>query len=117
MSEIDKSQVDGTHYKDVPDGVQQHWNRMWGLYGEAWFVGNVTKYVERYRKKNGLKDLAKAKHYLDKLIELETERYERERVSKSISPDDGESRVNPIKTLRPRSKSHATRKRVPRASR
>lgn len=50
---------------------EQHWDRMWKLYREAWFVGNVTKYVERYRKKDGLKDLRKAAHYLQKLIELE----------------------------------------------
>ena len=63
-------QVGGDHYKGTPAG-EQHWDRMWGLYREAWFVGNITKYVERYRKKDGLKDLRKARHYLDKLIELE----------------------------------------------
>ncbi len=62
----------GDHYRNVPDGLQQHWDRMWLLYREAWFVGNVTKYVERYRRKGGLLDLEKARHYLDKLIELET---------------------------------------------
>ena len=65
------NQVGGTHYKDVPPGEEQHWDMMWRLYGEAWFVGNVTKYVLRYRKKNGVEDLKKARHYLDKLIELE----------------------------------------------
>lgn len=58
------------HYKD--EGTKQHWDRMWEMYREAWFVGNITKYVERYRKKNGIKDLEKAQHYLQKLIELET---------------------------------------------
>lgn len=33
--------------------------------------GNVIKYVCRFRAKNGLEDLKKAKHYLEKLIELE----------------------------------------------
>lgn len=66
-------QVGGDHYLTAaePDGTQ-HWDRMWRLYREAWFVGNITKYVERYRSKDGLKDLHKARHYLDKLIELET---------------------------------------------
>jgi hypothetical protein len=59
------------HYRK--GGAQQHWDRMWDLYREAWFVGNITKYVERYRTKNGLADLQKAKHYLQKLIELEEE--------------------------------------------
>ena len=64
-------QCGGNHYSK--GGNEQHWDRMWRLYREAWFVGNVTKYVERYRKKDGVKDLEKAKHYLEKLIELEKE--------------------------------------------
>jgi len=31
--------------------------------------GNVIKYIARYRHKNGIEDLNKAKAYLDKLIE------------------------------------------------
>lgn len=34
------------------------------------FEGNVVKYVTRWRHKNGIEDLKKAKQYLDKLIEL-----------------------------------------------
>ena len=30
--------------------------------------GNVIKYVVRHRKKNGLEDLEKARHYIDMLI-------------------------------------------------
>lgn len=33
--------------------------------------GNVIKYMCRYRKKDKLKDLEKATHYLEKLIEQE----------------------------------------------
>lgn len=33
--------------------------------------GNVIKYVSRWRKKNGLADLEKAKHYIELLIQLE----------------------------------------------
>ena len=36
------------------------------------FEGNIVKYVTRWRDKNGLEDLKKAKQYLDKLIELQT---------------------------------------------
>ena len=61
-------QVAGTHYQT--DG-EQHWDRMWRLYGRGYFVGCITKYVERYHKKNGIEDLRKARHFLDKLIELE----------------------------------------------
>ena len=36
--------------------------------------GNVVKYVTRFRHKNGLQDLHKAKQYLDKLIEVEEQK-------------------------------------------
>ena len=34
--------------------------------------GNIVKYVTRWRHKNGIEDLLKAKQYLDKLIEKNT---------------------------------------------
>ena len=34
------------------------------------FEGNIIKYVTRWKHKNGLEDLKKAKQYLDKLIKL-----------------------------------------------
>lgn len=34
------------------------------------FEGNIVKYVTRWKHKNGIEDLRKAKQYLDKLIEL-----------------------------------------------
>ena len=36
------------------------------------FEGNIVKYVTRWKEKNGIEDLKKAKQYLDKLIELQT---------------------------------------------
>ena len=33
--------------------------------------GNIIKYIVRYKEKNGLEDLNKAKEYLDRLIESE----------------------------------------------
>ena len=33
--------------------------------------GNVIKYVTRYKSKNGIEDLEKAKEYIDRLIEFE----------------------------------------------
>lgn len=36
---------------------------------EAFYAGNVIKYVLRWDKKNGVEDLEKAKVYIDKLIE------------------------------------------------
>ena len=31
--------------------------------------GNIIKYITRYKHKNGIEDLKKARNYLDKLIE------------------------------------------------
>lgn len=36
----------------------------------GFFEGNVVKYVTRWKSKGGVEDLQKARHYLDKLIEL-----------------------------------------------
>lgn len=39
--------------------------------------GNIIKYVTRYKDKNGIEDLMKARHYIDFLIEkLKTEKDE-----------------------------------------
>lgn len=37
----------------------------------GWCEGNVVKYVSRHKNKNGIEDLRKAQHYLEKLIEVE----------------------------------------------
>lgn len=44
---------------------------------EGYLAGNVLKYITRYRHKNGLEDLRKARWYLDRLIE-EVERVREE---------------------------------------
>src|SRR5699024_4567806 len=38
---------------------------------EGYYTGNVIKYVCRWKKKNGLEDLKKARQYLDWLIDME----------------------------------------------
>lgn len=85
MSENDR-QIGGTHYRDSAKGGEQHWDMMWRLYREAWFVGSITKYLFRYRKKNGVEDLKKARHYLDKLIELEEAEAGAEKKEPQYSP-------------------------------
>lgn len=35
---------------------------------EGYCIGNVLKYVSRYRLKNGVEDLEKARYYLNKII-------------------------------------------------
>ena len=44
--------------------------------------GNVVKYVVRYKGKNGLEDLEKAKEYLDRLIKNELEKSMKEATKK-----------------------------------
>ena len=60
-------QVGGSHYKDC--AIQPieyiHANKL------GFAEGNVVKYVTRWRDKNGIKDLEKARHYIDLLIQLE----------------------------------------------
>lgn len=41
---------------------------------EAFYAGNVIKYVLRWKHKNGIEDLEKAKVYIDKIIEMEKEK-------------------------------------------
>ena len=42
--------------------------------GLDYHQGNVVKYVSRYRYKNGIEDLRKAKWYIDRLIFIEEQR-------------------------------------------
>jgi hypothetical protein len=61
-----ENQVSGTHYKDKDI---QPWDYI-AANGLGYFEGNVVKYVSRWKRKGGVEDLKKARHYLDKLIEL-----------------------------------------------
>lgn len=63
-------QVGGGHYKTMSIQPVEfiHAN------GIGYFEGNVIKYVCRWKAKNGLDDLRKARHYLDLLLELEAAR-------------------------------------------
>lgn len=67
----DDLQVGGDHYKNM--GVQP-WKAM-----ESWMTpeqfagflrGNAIKYLARCDAKGGLDDVKKARHYIDKLIEI-----------------------------------------------
>ena len=66
MSALTK-QINGNHYKDKAIQPIQYILANNLGYCEA----NVVKYVSRWKDKNGLQDLYKAKHYLELLIELE----------------------------------------------
>jgi len=60
-------QVGGNHYKDLKIQPIEYIQANDLSYCEA----NVVKYVTRWKSKNGIEDLRKAKHYIDLLIESE----------------------------------------------
>lgn len=70
MAANDK-QEGGDHYQQrtVTGEGLQHWDICWQL-GFDQYQYCVTKYVFRHKYKNGLEDLYKARHHLDKYIEL-----------------------------------------------
>jgi hypothetical protein len=72
MSAASKHQVGGSHYTEL---AVQPWTAMQSWMSTEAFAGflrgNVIKYVARCDRKGGVEDLRKARHYLDKLIELE----------------------------------------------
>ena len=39
----------------------------------GYLEGNIVKYITRWKDKGGVEDLKKARHYLDKLIEVSDE--------------------------------------------
>lgn len=60
-------QVGGDHYRSMPIQPIEyiHANNL------GFAEGCVVKYVSRWKSKNGIADLEKARHFLDLLIELE----------------------------------------------
>lgn len=66
MSKANDSQVAGNHYREAP---LQHWDFA-ASNGLDYFQGQITKYVTRWKKKNGIEDLRKAQHFLQKYLEL-----------------------------------------------
>jgi hypothetical protein len=77
-------QVGGDHYRK---GGEQHWDRIYRLFGPGYFIGCITKYVERYRYKGGLEDLKKARHFIEKLIELEGMEPKKPQVAEPADPN------------------------------
>lgn len=60
-------QEGGNHYVDLAIQPVEyiHANNL------GFCEGNVVKYISRWKSKNGIADLYKAKHYIDLLIEME----------------------------------------------
>jgi hypothetical protein len=107
-------QIGGDHYR-VKEG-EQHWDRIFRLFGPGYMIGQTTKYVERYQKKGGLSDLRKAQHFLDKLIELEEAltrgeiqvEWERGPLPGSSPPSPAEDTVTPAILHFPRDEGSGT---------
>lgn len=57
-------QIGGNHYKLS----YQHWDFIIDT-NIHYILANAIKYIVRWRRKDGVNDLKKAKHYLDKAIE------------------------------------------------
>lgn len=92
--QANERQVGGTHYKI---GGEEHWDRVHRL-GLDYFQGQVTKYVERWKLKNGIQDLEKARHFLDKYIELETAKAypEKEKSDPNLARDRTQTGTGPV---------------------
>ncbi len=68
MSNANEKQVGGDHYKNM---AIQPWDFV--LANDIPFLeGSAIAYIARWRTKDGLKDIHKAIHFLEKLIEHET---------------------------------------------
>lgn len=65
---VNDIQHGGDHYKVVK---YQPWDVVldWDL---GYLDGTALKYISRWRRKNGIEDLNKAIHFLQKLIEVES---------------------------------------------
>lgn len=68
---VNSRQVGGSHYRDTASvcpqcgGEVQHWDF---AAKQGYLEGCITKYITRWRHKNGIQDLEKAQHFLEKLI-------------------------------------------------
>ena len=69
-------QVDGDHYQKLAIQPMQYSL----LNGLDACQHTVIKYVTRFRDKGGIKDLEKAKHCIDMLIEFEVSKLEKDEI-------------------------------------
>lgn len=67
---MNSTQVGGNHYGGAKI---EPWDYI-AAQDMGFLEGNIVKYVTRYKKKGGLQDLQKARHYLDKLISIQPTR-------------------------------------------
>ena len=89
MKALDK-QVGGDHYKKMLIQVVEfcHKNNI------RYMEGSVIKYIVRWRDKNGIEDLEKAKHYIELIIEMEKDN---EKLNETLFPPTNISKSYAIK--------------------
>ena len=77
-------QISGDHYRylSIQPVEYIHANKI------PFIEGSVIKYVTRWREKGGIKDLEKAKHFIDLLIELELRSKNTETPAQTFSTED-----------------------------
>lgn len=71
MEKANDRQEGGNHYKQF-NGFEP-WDAIIHFKLD-YLTGTAVKYLLRWPHKNGIEDLKKAKHYIDKLIEVEEEK-------------------------------------------
>ena len=68
MSKLRPDYYKGENGKDLFDMFEEEFPKEWTI---GFYVLNLVKYARRYKGKNGIEDLKKARTYLDRLIEFE----------------------------------------------
>lgn len=87
MVKANDKQVAGSHYKSAIepwDAIEE-----WGL---GYLDGSAVKYLARWRKKNGVEDIMKAIHFLEKLVEVENDRLQHSH-NKVRTDDQGDEKT------------------------
>lgn len=82
-------QVGGNHYRGGRNGIQ-HWD-LAAARGYDYFQGAITKYIDRWKEKDGIIGLEKAMHYLQKYIEIEKQKLE----DKDFKEKQGQLQLTP----------------------
>ena len=71
MTTANATQIGGNHYASK---AVQPWDAMQAWMSREEFTGylrgNVIKYMARCNDKGGIEDVRKARHYIDKLVEV-----------------------------------------------
>lgn len=65
LMDVNEIQIGGGHYR----GDYQHWDWVEDT-GMGYLEGVGSKYICRWKSKNGIEDLRKSVHYVDKLLDL-----------------------------------------------